>query len=118
MHSIIGYRSEAVYGDGYRNIDEVIDHEINELDNDDIIDTLKNKGLIRNKSGLSAYITKLKGAGYTEVLWLANTKQDIVDIYRTDIDTIDFYSIIDGILISDIGIDGKLIAYNPLKQRR
>ncbi len=114
--SITGYRSEEVYGEGHRNISEVVRHETEELGNEDIIDTLITRGIIKDKTELTPFIERLKSEGYDEVVWLSDTPEDVIDVYSTEEspisrDSVERYDIEDGIVISDLGRDGKLIAY-------
>lgn len=114
--SITGYRSEEVYGEGHRNISEVVKHETEELGNEDIIDTLIARGIIKDKTELTPFIERLKSEGYDEVVWLSDTPGDVIDVYSTEEspisrDSVKRYDIEDGIVISDLGREGKLIAY-------
>lgn len=36
----LGYRTEDLYGEGFRNVSEVMAHEVFELENTDILETL------------------------------------------------------------------------------
>jgi len=106
LKSYTGYRSELVYGSGIRDIFKVVDHEINELGNSDILDTLK-----VSKKKLKPLLKKLVALGYTECIWLCDKAIDIFRCYAEK--EVEKYIIKNGIILSDIGAYGKLIAYKP-----
>jgi hypothetical protein len=109
LKSYTGYRSEAVYGSGIRDIFKVTTHEINELGNTDILDTLK-----ISKRKLKLLLKKLVALGYTECIWLCDRSIDVFRCYEEK--QIEKYIIKNGIILSDIGEYGKLIAYKPKKK--
>jgi hypothetical protein len=106
LKSYTGYRSEAVYGSGIRDIFKVVDHEINELGNSDILDTLK-----INKRKLKPLLKNLVALGYTECIWLCDKAIDVFRCYEEN--ETEKYTIKNGNVLSDIGKYGKLIAYKP-----
>ncbi|HUU53136.1 MAG TPA: 2'-5' RNA ligase family protein, partial [Candidatus Bathyarchaeia archaeon] len=118
--NITGYRSEEVSGEGHRDIKNVVRFETEELGNEDIIDTLIDKGIIKDKSELQPLIDNLEKQGFKEVVWLSDSPQDVVDVYSFEDrpitpESIERYDIEDGVVISDLGRDGKLVAYKPDK---
>lgn len=110
--AIVGYRSEEVYGEGYREIEAVVKHEIEELGNEDIINTLIDKGFIKDKSEVDGFIKGLKDKGYTEVIWLSPSKVAVEEIYGAHLDSVQKYEK-KGIVISEMGEEGRLVAYKP-----
>lgn len=106
LKSYTGYRSEAVYGSGIRDIFKVVDHEINELGNSDILDTLK-----ITKRKLKPLLKKLVVLGYIECIWLCDKAIDVFRYYGEK--EVEKYTIKNGIVLSYIGEYGKLIAYKP-----
>lgn len=106
----IGHRSEQFRGESYRNLIEVTTHEINELCNTDIIDTIE---VLYNRN-YKEFLEEIYSDGYTNCVWLCRTKEDVLlgkyCDHESDIDT---YIISDGIIISSFGFpdDGMLIAY-------
>ena len=99
-----GYRSELVYGSGIRDIFKVTSYEINELGNSDILDTLK-----ISKIKLKLLLKKLYLLGYTECIWLCDKISQVYGLYEAK--GVEKYIIKNGIVLSDIGTYGKLIAY-------
>ena len=105
-----GYRTEMAYGLGGRDLRSVVKFEIEELENTDIIDW----------TGVPDYITMIDALyahGYTEAVWLCKEKQHVIDYYCDgDLSCpIEKYEITDGVILSDLGDDGQLIAYQPKK---
>lgn len=113
-----GYRTESLYGEGKRDLREVVNHEVTDLGNTDIIDYLTEKGVMNSIDGLDDVINVLYEMGYDSVVWLCDTKQDIIECYppvHGDEYEFDEYTIKDPVIISDLGKDGKLIAYIAYK---
>jgi len=118
----IGFRSEDLYGEGYNDLKAVSSHEILELGNEDIIDTLmKNDGL-KSKEEVFGYIKEIYKNGFKSCVWLCDSIQDFLDEYDDEVFlkedekyyAMDRWEFRDGEykLISDMGTAGKLIAYN------
>lgn len=120
---LIGFRTEDLYGEKYRNLKEVADHEINELENTDIVDTLsKHLGrTLSNKEAL-VYISDLYKRKFKECVWICDSVQDFLDEYDDPMENengeeraygMDRYEFWDGEyeIISDMGTAGKLVAY-------
>jgi len=119
--ALVGFRSEDLYGEGYRDLKAVADHEINELGNEDIIDTLNNffkKNL--SKEEVFRYIDYIYKEGFKKCIWVCDSVQDFLDEYDTSdlmeeqVYGMDRYEFRYGEykVISDMGAAGKLVAYN------
>jgi hypothetical protein len=118
----IGFRSEDLYGEGYSDLKEVVNHEILELENEDITDTLMKSEGLRSKEDVFDYIKEIYKNGFKKCVWLCDSVQDFLDEYdertiRAEDETwyaMDRWEFRDGEhkLISDMGTAGKLIAYN------
>lgn len=117
MNTYIGYRWEGLYGGGYRDLKGVVKHEIEQLGNEDILDTL-------NIKDIDALINDLYSKGYTKCIWLCQSKEKLIERYiiRSEfeldnlievVDSIDAYMIVDPFILSDLGDEGQLIAYKP-----
>ena len=107
LKNYIGFRSETLYGSGIRDIFKVTNHEINDLGNSDILTTLKT-----TKRKLKTLLKKLYAQGYTECIWLCDTPTILCACYGKT-DDIGKYTIKNGIVLTDLGRQGKLIAYKP-----
>lgn len=112
----IGYRSEGLYGEGYRDLRAVVEHEVEELGNEDILET---QGF-SSMSEMAEFIDRLYDLGYTECVWLVDSIQDFYDEYvdhpglvSSDEYLFDKYIISNPIVINDLGGEGKLVAYRP-----
>jgi hypothetical protein len=108
MINYTGYRSEEPYGSGVRDMLRIVCHEIFELGNDDIMITLK-----KNTNKTLLYLRKLYKQGFTHALWLCDTKRQVIYGYQAPKETVNKHIIKNGIIISDLGSDGKLIAFKP-----
>lgn len=118
---LVGFRSEDLYGEGYRNLKEVARHEIKELNNGDIVDTLsKLFGHTLSEDEALAHIADLYDQGFKECIWICDSVQDFLDEYDIEDDDGKMrvyemmrYEFRDGeyIIISDMGSVGKLVAY-------
>jgi len=117
---IIGYRTEVCGGSENRELKVVCSFEINELENEDIPDTLIALDLISSSSETVGFLDNLVERGYTECVWLCkkigsvrNYYLDLVPVGEQD-SCIDMYVIGEGTVISDLGEpDGFLVAYKP-----
>lgn len=118
IERVIGYRTEQIFGSGHRDLLEVAEHEMCELENYDIPDTLGDVGYICDECIVSdaiKFLKELYDDGYTECVWLCNSREAINGYKMEGDDTeyeIDKY-VLEGICISDLGEQGKLWAYNP-----
>jgi len=114
-NSYTGYRSEGLYGEGYRDLRAVVEHEVEDLGNEDILDTHG----FSSMQGMNDFIDRLYSKGYTECVWLVDSIQDFKDMYTSYDDQLDTgysfdkYEISNPIVISDLGKEGKLVAYRP-----
>lgn len=137
-----GYRSEALYGEGYRDIREVCIHETFELENTDIpctilklykdylsVDNVYFLGKIMSYCEVSeeekemfgdiclAIAKKITGEDNISCLWLCNNKENVKEYLvpfdeELDDSCIEEYILPDNIcILSDIGLEGALIAY-------
>ena len=105
-----GFRTEIIYGSGYRDPVEVLTYEVNELCNIGILEYLAMKTVIKNSKKMSnkllkyaaefgkyseddwkklfneviEEIYKLTGKRLTECIWLTDTKEDLIFIYLTN----------------------------------
>jgi len=80
-----GYRTETAYGEGYRNSEEVITHEIKELHNDERGEIAENRGMRKNSKLADIFVEIEKRFGPdAKVLWLAT--RDGVEWYLTEDD--------------------------------
>ncbi len=115
---ITGYRSKSIASlNGERRIDKVVEFETGELENTDIPETLIAQGVIKDITELGGYIEGLKEKGFTEVIWLTDTEADLKESYGKDITDAERFDIEEGIVISDLGTEGKLVAYKPVEQK-
>lgn len=137
---MIRYRSEAPFGEGYRDVVPVMVHEIYEMGNVDILETLISgiydipEGLVEDcreiiedkiessEDGVTKLCEKLireisRNVGHEikYCLWLAD-KQVVEDFYcaREEVFDIDAYET--GNILSDCGYDGCLYGYKSLPQ--
>jgi len=111
---IIGYRTEQLYGEGYRGLFEVLNHEVFELGNTDILSYLN-----LSEGHIQDFCHFLMQDGYNNCIWLCKTERDLINSYlleETDY-IIDEYEIIDGIILSDLGEQGVLVAYRNITKR-
>ena len=118
----IGFRSEDLYGEGYTDLKDVVNHEVLELGNEDIIDTLMKSEGFRSKEDVFDYIKEIYKKGFKSCVWLCDSIQDFLDEYDDEVFlkedekyyAMDRWEFRDGehILISNMGTAGKLIAYN------
>ena len=112
----VGYRTETI-SSGPRDIISVCHFEMNELGNEDIPDTLCELGYIGSSSMAEAmaFIESLHRSGYMEAVWICDTPEAVTNYYSTEYHTIQRGEIdtltVKGILISDLGNEGMLIAY-------
>ena len=105
-----GFRTEIIYGSGYRDPVEVLTYEVNNLCNIGILEYLAMKTVIKNSKKMSnkllkyaaefgkyseddwkklfneaiEEIYKLTGKRLTECIWLTDTKEDLIFIYLTN----------------------------------
>ena len=119
-----GYRTEQIYGEGYRDLKKVVTHEIKELGNEDIIDHLLEIKAINKREEVFKFVNYLYELGLTECMWLCDSKEDVINEYLQDEpeinnyeDYIDEYDLNNIFIISDLGTEGKLVAYNPELQQ-
>jgi len=106
-----GYRTETIYGEKYRDLKEVVKHEIKELGNEDIIDYLLEIKAIDKRGEVFEFIEYLYDLGITECLWLCVTKEDVINEYlenESGIDNydehIDEYTLRKVFILSDLGL--------------
>jgi len=134
---MIRYRSEDTYGEGHRDIVEVMEYETFELENTDIIDTLGStyfsddslesltfRSLVGNQfcSELTALdsttfcervlelLNRKTGKDLKYCLWLADLEA-VLELYEGV--NVDAYET-SGVVLSDLGYDGSLYAYEEL----
>lgn len=107
-----GFRTEIIYGSGYRDPVEVLTYEVNNLCNIGILEYLAMKTVIKNSKKMSnkllkyaaefgkyseddwkklfneviEEIYKLTGKRLTECIWLTDTKEDLIYTYLTNHD--------------------------------
>jgi hypothetical protein len=105
LKNYIGYRTEELYGSGVRDMLQVTDYEIDELGNIDIQMTLN-----LSKKKTKYLLKKLYQQGYTKSIWLCDSAKILCECYGVGYD-IDKYKIKEGIILSDLKKEGKLIAY-------
>ncbi len=134
----VGYRSESVYGEGFTDAVSVITHEVDDLDNVDILSTLADTVLTGTKLGdtltktvddpemldellgenpekfvrdqLLPAVRQATGVDIKYVLWLCATAADVVDIYNAAPEDVIAYPVGD-VVLSDLGQDGLLYGY-------
>lgn len=125
-----GFRTDECSDDTYHTPTEILDFEINELYNDDIPDTLKKlyNFNVKNITEIDNFIKKQLRSNY-ELIWLVSDPLDAIELYSSNHKR---YSNLESaihkstkepipvtkyllpqkyLIISDIGIDGILIAY-------
>lgn len=139
----IGYRAESTYGSNVRKLKDIIFFEVNELLNTDIFEyciynyqlpkyikfKLKNIiSLIENNQGLSEErlilnindlidnLNKIFGMDLRYGLWVCKNKQTVIDYYDASEYEIDAYDVSNGIIISDLGEEGILYAFEFLPE--
>ena len=117
IKNYIGYRSDEVYGEGFRDIILVLNHELNELQNNDIIDYfLKNKLIVEDtrKVMIKQIFESIKiiiNRGFNRVILLCDKKKYVKEYYNVSKESIYQVKISEGFILSDLGEEGKLIAY-------
>lgn len=100
----IGYRNDNL-STGHYKINDVIHHEINELGNEDIIETCK---IFYGTDDVYAVINRHFGEKQLWGLWLT-TEDGVISNYNGDSEFYDSYKIPDNALvISDLGDEGAL----------
>lgn len=127
----IGFRSEDVFGEGYRYAPRVMAHEVFELENSDIIDTLSSNlmrgskilkeahNITDEESGVLFFkevlkeLSKITGREVKYCLWLCDKPEDVFKEYGASKDSIKVYLKSD-IVLSDLGNEGKLYGYEEL----
>ena len=133
----VGYRTESAYGEGYVDAVSVLAHEIGELGNVDILDTLQ-PTLAQTDVGqrivdslwedddldallgddpeefvtneLLPAIKQATGVDVKYVLWLCADPADVMEYYNAAPDDIDAYPVGD-VVLSDLGREGILWGY-------
>ena len=70
-----GYRTETAYGEGYRNSEEVITHEIKELHNDERGEIAENRGMRKNSKLADIFVESKNDSDLTRKFcgWLLAT---------------------------------------------
>lgn len=139
----IGYRTESAYGSNVRKLKDIIFFEVSELLNIDIFEycinnyqlpkhikyKLRNTILLieegqevneerlkRNIDNLIDSLNKIFEIDLRYGLWVCENKQTIIDYYDANEYDVDTYDVSDGIIISDLGEDGILYAFEFLPQ--
>lgn len=122
----IGYRYESFMGSGVRNFTEVVTFETIELGNDDIFLTMRylyhlKVDLRKRRNTLISEITNAVShylgisKDLLEAIWVCADVKSCFKQYGTWAASINNYTVVQFtdkyMLISDIGIDGCLIAY-------
>lgn len=140
------YRSEILFGEGYRDAVDVMTHETYELRNTDIPDYLIQSDLVTRETKNKLYelvtnmeewpddvctydvrclyqevlkdIKKLWGLDIKYVLWLCDNKEDLrrYDIHRSLTDSNIDVYEESDVIFSDIGAEGKLYGYETLPE--
>lgn len=135
----VGYRSNDIFGDGYRDAVDVMAHEIFNLWNSDILDTLadgvlkdmdiaehlkleeEDKSVAENKAKtfvreILDTVKEKTGKDIKYVLWLSDSVDDVITEYELNepITEFDEYSTADSVVLSDLGKGGKLFGYEKL----
>lgn len=127
----IGFRSEEVFGEGYRDAASVMAHEVFELGNSDILETLTSSFLKGNEvfrklhnvkdedSGVLFFkevleeLSKVCGKEIKFCIWLCDQPEDVVNEYNVNLDSLDVY-IKSDVILSDLGTEGKLYGYEEM----
>ena len=127
----IGFRSEDVFGEGYRDAPSVMAHEVFELKNPDIIDTLSSNlmrgskilkeahNITDEESGVLFFkevlkeLSKITGREVKYCLWLGDQPEDVINEYNVNLDSLNAY-IKSDIVLSDLGTEGKLYGYEEM----
>jgi len=119
MKQRYGFRSNEVYNEwGEHSLPEVMDHEINELENKDILDTL---GVETFEEAIAKVKKFYQREDLSELrcVWLAANPEDVYEMYTDK--TKDSWSTIYDIevqptfmLLSDIGKEGCLFGYEEV----
>lgn len=108
-----GYRNESCYGSGIRDLYEIIEFEMDELENEDIPDYIKkNYGYTGRDDSSEDVISFLKEnlPEHKYGLWLAS-KEAVKRLYDGSEENIVEVKIPnDAVIVSDLGFDGFLIA--------
>lgn len=114
----VGYRTDEFRGIGEGNEDllEVTRHEMRELGNQDIPYTLIHRGAIRSTSGVNDYLLQLYKSRYRKCVWLCDSMEHLISSYfeppeKPEVVTRWAFSPGTWKIISDLGEEGKLIAY-------
>ena len=120
MRTRVGYRTEAAYGEGFRDATAVITHEVLELGNTDEQEQIATALGLPPASSLPEIfyaITKRFGTG-AKALWLAQLKT-VVAYYGGELgENIDAYTIPRGaLLVIDNGYDGQLFLMTDVDYR-
>lgn len=118
---LIGFRTEDLFGEGYRDLREVVRHEVLELKNEDIIDTIKKTRNFLTNDQVFEYLKTLYKNGFKNCVWVVESIQDFIDEYDEEVFlkederwyAMDRYEFGDFEyeVISDLGRAGKLVAY-------
>lgn len=139
----IGYRTESAYGSNIRKLKDIIFFEIYELSNVDIFEycidnyripkyiKFKLENIIsliennqepdeervkRNINDLIECLNKLFNVNLKYGLWVCENKQTVIDYYDANEYNINTYDVSDGIIISDLGDEGVLYAFEFLPE--
>lgn len=115
LESFTGFRTEQAYGEGIRDISEVVAHEIIELGNRDIP---KYTGV--SLGDLNSFVAMLWQMGYSGAIWLCRSIDNVLEHYCDPGGcTIGEYTITDWpIILSDLGDEGLLLAYKTSKLQK
>lgn len=112
----VGYRTEEFRGNGETDLLAVARHEMTELGNEDIGYTLIHRGAIKSTGGVNDYLLQLYKQGYKRCVWLCDSISELIGSYFEAPDKpeeVDRWAFSPGTwkIISDLGEEGKLIAY-------
>lgn len=125
-----GFRTDECSDNNYHTPIEILDFEINELYNDDIPDTLKKLYSFnaKNITEIDKFIKNQLKSDY-ELIWLASDPLDAIEFYSSNhkrypdlesaihkstgepIPVTKYFLSRDYLIVSDVGVDGLLIAY-------
>lgn len=118
-----GFRTEDLYGEGFREINEVLTHEVEELGNSHILGFIKDHYApgIETEKGMDAilpFLERLHEEGFNECIWLCGSIKDLFSSYppfEPDVPgyTVDKYTFKgkDIKVLCDLGSEGRLVAY-------
>ncbi len=115
-----GFRTDEFAGEGYDDLLEVTNHEMNTMGNENIQEYLHSKGI----KDVNKYLQNIYNKGYTKCIWLCSTLEMLEKTYVRDMMRMegdfdyDEYIVKEPILLDDDEEFGYLVAYKPGNLKR